>query len=92
LLNKTIGDAVMAVFNFPVSHGDHVQRGARITFVKLSWQIVQRLGFIARTDPERTEWNRERTAQRHRHAHLFPAAFADRRPLECDSALQFDPQ
>ena len=26
LLNKTIGDAVMAVFNFPVSHGDHVQR------------------------------------------------------------------
>ncbi len=26
LLNKTIGDAVMAVFNFPVSHPDHVQR------------------------------------------------------------------
>ena len=26
LLNKTIGDAVLAVFNFPVSHGDHVQR------------------------------------------------------------------
>ena len=26
LLNKTIGDAVMAVFNFPVSHRDHVQR------------------------------------------------------------------
>lgn len=26
LLNKTIGDAVMAVFNFPVSHHDHARR------------------------------------------------------------------
>ena len=26
ILNKTIGDAVMAVFNFPVSHGDHPTR------------------------------------------------------------------
>ena len=26
LLNKTIGDAVMAVFNFPVRHGDHAVR------------------------------------------------------------------
>jgi len=26
LLNKTIGDAVMAVFNFPVSHNDHARR------------------------------------------------------------------
>lgn len=26
LLNKTIGDAVMAVFNFPVSHADHARR------------------------------------------------------------------
>ncbi|MCC7274257.1 MAG: adenylate/guanylate cyclase domain-containing protein [Alphaproteobacteria bacterium] len=26
LLNKTIGDAVMAVFNFPVKHGDHAAR------------------------------------------------------------------
>ena len=26
LLNKTIGDAVMAVFNFPISHADHAQR------------------------------------------------------------------
>ena len=26
LLNKTIGDAVMAVFNFPVRHGDHATR------------------------------------------------------------------
>ena len=23
LLNKTIGDAVMAIFNFPIRHGDH---------------------------------------------------------------------
>jgi adenylate cyclase len=26
ILNKTIGDAVMAVFNFPVSHADHPTR------------------------------------------------------------------
>ncbi len=26
LLNKTIGDAVMAVFNFPIKHDDHAQR------------------------------------------------------------------
>jgi class 3 adenylate cyclase len=26
LLNKTIGDAVMAIFNFPVAHGDHARR------------------------------------------------------------------
>ena len=26
ILNKTIGDAVMAVFNFPVTHGDHPTR------------------------------------------------------------------
>ena len=29
LLNKTIGDAVMAVFNFPVSHPDHAARAVR---------------------------------------------------------------
>jgi adenylate cyclase len=26
LLNKTVGDAIMAIFNFPVRHDDHVQR------------------------------------------------------------------
>jgi adenylate cyclase len=26
LLNKTIGDAVMAVFNFPIRHGDHARQ------------------------------------------------------------------
>jgi adenylate cyclase len=26
LLNKTIGDAVMAVFNFPIKHGDHARQ------------------------------------------------------------------
>ena len=26
LLNKTIGDAVMAVFNFPIKHEDHARR------------------------------------------------------------------
>lgn len=29
LLNKTIGDAVMAVFNFPVQHADHAARAVR---------------------------------------------------------------
>jgi class 3 adenylate cyclase len=29
LLNKTIGDAVMAIFNFPITHNDHVQRALR---------------------------------------------------------------
>jgi adenylate cyclase len=29
LLNKTIGDAVMAVFNFPISHADHAARAVR---------------------------------------------------------------
>ena len=29
LLNKTIGDAVMAIFNFPISHNDHVRRALR---------------------------------------------------------------
>jgi class 3 adenylate cyclase len=29
LLNKTIGDAVMAVFNFPISHADHAARALR---------------------------------------------------------------
>jgi adenylate cyclase len=28
LLNKTIGDAIMAVFNFPIGHEDHLERGA----------------------------------------------------------------
>src|ERR1044072_2651543 len=27
LLNKTIGDAVMAGFNFPIKHPDHARRG-----------------------------------------------------------------
>ena len=27
LLNKTIGDAVMAVFNFPIKHADHARQG-----------------------------------------------------------------
>ncbi len=26
LLNKTVGDAIMAIFNFPVRHHDHVER------------------------------------------------------------------
>jgi len=26
LLNKTMGDAVMAIFNFPIRHGDHARR------------------------------------------------------------------
>ncbi len=26
LLNKTLGDAIMAIFNFPVSHHDHAER------------------------------------------------------------------
>ena len=26
LLNKTIGDAIMAIFNFPIRHEDHAQR------------------------------------------------------------------
>jgi class 3 adenylate cyclase len=29
LLNKTIGDAVMAVFNFPIQHPDHAARAVR---------------------------------------------------------------
>ena len=29
LLNKKIGDAVMAIFNFPIRHNDHVQRALR---------------------------------------------------------------
>ncbi len=29
LLNKTIGDAVMAVFNFPIKHGDHARRAVQ---------------------------------------------------------------
>jgi class 3 adenylate cyclase len=29
LLNKTIGDAIMAVFNFPMRHKDHVGRAVR---------------------------------------------------------------
>ena len=29
LLNKTIGDAVMAVFNFPISHADHAARAVQ---------------------------------------------------------------
>jgi adenylate cyclase len=27
LLNKTIGDSVMAVFNFPITHADHTRQG-----------------------------------------------------------------
>src|SRR5712672_3160456 len=29
LLNKTIGDAIMAVFNFPIPHPDHAARAVR---------------------------------------------------------------
>jgi class 3 adenylate cyclase len=29
ILNKTIGDAVMAVFNFPIQHADHAARAVR---------------------------------------------------------------
>jgi class 3 adenylate cyclase len=29
ILNKTIGDAVMAVFNFPIQHPDHAARAVR---------------------------------------------------------------
>jgi adenylate cyclase len=39
LLNKTIGDAVMAVFNFPVKHQDHPARA-----VRAARQIQQRCG------------------------------------------------
>jgi adenylate cyclase len=37
LLNKTIGDAVMAVFNFPIKHDDHAPRAMRA-----AWQIQRR--------------------------------------------------
>src|SRR5580704_3808194 len=30
LLNKTIGDAVMAVFNFPIRHADHARRAVLV--------------------------------------------------------------
>jgi class 3 adenylate cyclase len=30
LLNKTLGDAVMAIFNFPVPHADHARRAVRV--------------------------------------------------------------
>lgn len=36
LLNKTIGDAVMAIFNFPVRHSDHAERAV------LAAQEIQR--------------------------------------------------
>src|SRR5437588_7893144 len=26
LLNKTVGDAIMAIFNFPIRHDDHAER------------------------------------------------------------------
>ena len=29
LLNKTVGDAIMAIFNFPIRHDDHAQRAVR---------------------------------------------------------------
>lgn len=29
LLNKTIGDAIMAIFNFPIRHSDHAERAVR---------------------------------------------------------------
>jgi adenylate cyclase len=30
LLNKTLGDGVMAIFNFPVPHADHARRAVRV--------------------------------------------------------------
>ncbi|HEY0526850.1 MAG TPA: adenylate/guanylate cyclase domain-containing protein [Stellaceae bacterium] len=30
ILNKTLGDAVMAIFNFPVPHADHARRAVRV--------------------------------------------------------------
>lgn len=36
LLNKTVGDAIMAIFNFPISHEDHAARAV------LSAQEIQR--------------------------------------------------
>ena len=29
LLNKTVGDAIMAIFNFPIRHDDHAERAVR---------------------------------------------------------------
>lgn len=29
LLNKTVGDAIMAIFNFPIHHDDHAERTVR---------------------------------------------------------------
>jgi adenylate cyclase len=39
LLNKTIGDAVMAVFNFPIKHDDHARRA-----LLAARRIQQRIG------------------------------------------------
>jgi class 3 adenylate cyclase len=30
LLNKTLGDGVMAIFNFPIPHADHARRAVRV--------------------------------------------------------------
>ena len=37
LLNKTIGDAVMAVFNFPIRHDDHARQGQVWEAIANAW-------------------------------------------------------
>ena len=50
LLNKTIGDAVMAVFNFPIRHDDHARQGVLAArAIQKSWNarrktLIETLG------------------------------------------------
>lgn len=40
LLNKTIGDAVMAVFNFPIRHADHARQAMLVAReIQRRWKI-----------------------------------------------------
>jgi adenylate cyclase len=56
LLNKTIGDAVMAIFNFPIRQGDHPRQAVRVAHaIQRRWngrrvKLVEELG-LAGAEP-----------------------------------------